>query len=323
MMKARGHTVFLYAGEQNEAPCDELITCISERERASVVGAKHYTEASFDPRAWHWRGFNGDAIAGIARRAKPHDFLCLIGGTAQKPIADAFPGHMSVEVGVGYGGWFSPYKVFESYAWMHMNYGARAPNGDPHAVDGAWFDAVIPGYLEPLDFPLSQTPEDYFLFMGRMTSRKGFGIAQQVCQHIGARLILAGPGGDPGGYGEYVGVVGPAERAKLMGGARALFAPTTYIEPFGNVAVEAQACGTPVIATDWGAFTETVVEGVTGYRCRSLKQFVRAAEVAPALDRSAIHRRAVETYSLPVIGERYEDYFLRLETLWGDGWNAL
>jgi hypothetical protein len=47
MMKDRGHTVYLYAGEQNEAPCDELITCISEADRAKVVGDKHYTEAAF------------------------------------------------------------------------------------------------------------------------------------------------------------------------------------------------------------------------------------------------------------------------------------
>ena len=32
MMKSLGHTVYLYASEENEAECDELITCITKEE---------------------------------------------------------------------------------------------------------------------------------------------------------------------------------------------------------------------------------------------------------------------------------------------------
>ena len=48
MMKERGHSVFLYAGETNEAMCDEHITVVSEAERKAHVGTKHFTEAPFD-----------------------------------------------------------------------------------------------------------------------------------------------------------------------------------------------------------------------------------------------------------------------------------
>ena len=58
MMKSIGHTVYLYAGEENEAPCDELITCITEEQRKEAVGNNHYTSASFNTNLPHWQIFN-------------------------------------------------------------------------------------------------------------------------------------------------------------------------------------------------------------------------------------------------------------------------
>lgn len=318
MMKDRGHTVFLYAGDQNEAPCDELVTCVTEDERRAFVGGKSFIEASFDCRLPHWRAFNERVIEGIRRRAQPHDFICVIGGHASKPIADALPHMMTVEFGIGYGGTFAKYRVWESYAWMHTVYGA-ATAGNPNAADGQWFDAVIPGYFEVERFPFRKEKDDYFFFIGRLTERKGYQIAADVCRAMGKRLIVAGQGTPPD-YGEYVGVVGPEERGRLMAGAQAVFVPTRYIEPFGNVAVEAMACGTPVLSTDWGAMTETVIDGVTGFRCRTFGEFRRAAEKAHTLDPHAIRQHAVRTYSLPVIAEKYERYFERLSLLWNEGW---
>jgi len=321
MMTERGHEVVLYAGEQNAAPVTEHVVCIDEAARAAHVGDRHYTEAPWEPLSPAWTVFLANAIDGIRARAGQRDFICLIGGYAQKAISDAFPAHLCVEIGVGYGGCVLPFKIFESYAWMHTVYGARSMNA-PCAVDGAWYDAVIPGYLDPAEFPYRgrhRREHDYYLFVGRLIDRKGYRVAQEVCEKLGKRLVLAGPG-EHHGYGEFVGVVGPEERGRLMAGARALFAPTTYIEPFGNVAIEAMACGTPVIATDWGAFTETVVDGVTGYRCRSFAEFIQAAKAAPHLDPQVIRRHILRHYSLGVIGAQYERYFERLSTLWGQGW---
>lgn len=320
MMKNMGHTVYTYGGPESESPADEHVACITEEERLDAVGDSHYTLASFDNTLPHWQKFNSNAIHEIGKRLQHQDFICVIGGRAHKPIADAFPGEMTVEFGIGYGGVFAKYKVFESYAWMHTCYGSTTNN--PNSVDGKFFDGVVPGYIDIKEFPFRETPDDYYLFIGRLTERKGYQIAVDVCKHLGKRLIIAGQGTPPE-YGEYVGVVGPEKRAELMGGAIATFAPTTYIEPFGTVAPEAMACGTPVITTDWGAFTETVVDGFTGFRCRTLKEFVYGAENAPFLDRMIIRNYAESMYSLEAIAPHYDKYFTRLQSLWGDGWYQL
>ena len=319
MMTNLGHEVYLYAGEKVDAPVTKLITCISEERRAQAVGGGHYTSATFDTNALHWRIFNTNVIRLMQSHLQPQDFICLIGGYAHKEIADKYPNHISVEFGVGYGGVFSKYRVFESYAWMHSIY---AGHKNPTAVDGQFFDTVIPGYLEPEMFPLGEGKGDYYLFIGRLIERKGYRIAQEVCQRLGKRLILAGPG-EQSGYGEFVGSIGPEQRAELMGNAIATFAPTLYIEPFGNVVIEAQACGTPTITTDWGAFTENNINGLTGYRCRTLQEFMDAAEKVKSLDRKKIREHSVSRYALDVIAKQYEDYFTRLLTLWDGGWYHL
>jgi glycosyltransferase involved in cell wall biosynthesis len=319
MMHDLGHEVFLYAGDEVEAPVTELITCVSKKQQeAALAGVPHYTQFPFN--GWLWDSFNAKAITEIADRIEKEDFICLIGGSAQKPIADAFPAHLSVEFGVGYGGVFAKYRVFESYAWMHSIYAGWK---NPTTADGQFYDAVIPGYLEPDIFPLGNGKGDekgeYYLFIGRLIDRKGYRIAQEVCERLGKRLILAGPG-EQSGYGEFVGSVGPEQRAKLMGGAIATFAPTLYVEPFGNVVIESQACGTPTITTDWGAFTENNVNDKTGFRCRTLAEFMQAAEDVKRLHRGTIRNHSIMRYNLDTIGLQYEAYFKRLLTLWGDGW---
>jgi glycosyltransferase involved in cell wall biosynthesis len=320
MMKERGHTVYLYGGDENEAMCDEHIVVAHEHERSLHVGDKHFTEASFDYTAPLWRAANMRSVNEISKRAQKEDFICVIGGVAQQPISAALPHMITVEFGIGYGGVFSKYRVFESYAWMHMVYGAQS-NGNPHTSDGNWWDEVIPGYLDPDMFPFSAEKDDYYLFMGRLVDRKGYSIAVDACKILGKRLVVCGQGTPPDGV-DYRGVVGPEERGLLMSRAKAVFVPTQYIEPFANVHVEAMTCGTPVITTDWGVFTETVINGFNGYRCRSMGEFILAAQNVHLLNPLFIRKAAVDQYSLNVVGSRYEQYFERLLTLWGNGWYA-
>lgn len=325
MMKACGHRVYLYAGMECDVETDGLVALVTEAERQEMVGGRHYTQADWgDPL---WATFNQRVIAALRDHPiQPHDFICLIGGVAQKPIADAFPAHMSVEFGIGYAGTFAKFRVFESYAWMHTIYGADT-GGNAGAADGRYFDAVIPNQIDDdLYADLGVVPsDDHALFVGRLIDRKGYRLAQEVCEAANIGLFLAGPGEPNDGWGEFLGEIDAQLRTDYMRKATCLIAPTQYIEPFGTVHIEALAAGCPVVAPDWGVFTETIQNGKNGWRCRTFKEYVDAVKASRHLGvyrRSEIADAARSRYSMARVGLKYETYFNRLSTLWGDGFYA-
>jgi glycosyltransferase involved in cell wall biosynthesis len=214
---------------------------------------------------------------------------------------------------------------------MHHVYGLQ------RHVNGRAYDAVVPNFFDPADFidptVFKGAPKaDYLLYIGRLVQRKGPHIAAAIAERMGLPLVVAGPGatswdkgkivypeGEFSGDVEYVGVVGFRERAKLMARARAVIVPTLYIEPFGGVAVEAMLSGTPVVASDWGSFTEIVTPDV-GMRFRTLRQGVEAVEYVSSLDPGAVRTAAVERFGLEAVGKRFMRWFDTLDTLWATGW---
>lgn len=319
MMFDRGHQVYLYTSDDNDARCTEHISCISKEQQAELFTP---------PLVWDWRTplwqtMANNAIREIGKRAQPDDFLCFIAGT-QKPIAEAFPDMMSVEFGVGYAGVFAPFVVYESYAWMHAVYGSQA-GGSVMAREGKNFDAVIPNAYDPDEFPLGKGDGGYLLYMGRLIHLKGIDIVSAIQKETGLPLVVAGEGDKrPDVPHEYLGVVGPEKRAELMGGAIATLYPTMYLEPFGGVAVETMFTGTPSITSDWGAFPELIPDQ---YRARTLQEYLDAIDTAKANQtlyrRTQLRNYATSRFSTAVVGDSYEKYFRRLETLRGAGWYEL
>ena len=322
-MMSLGHTVYLYAPEGSSAPCTEFIPVMTTEEQHRLLGVTQLVPLT--PNVF-WPGckpafacLNAKTIEGIKAREGKKDFICIIGGHSQKDIADAFPHITTVEFGIGYSGTFAKFRVFDSYSWMHTVYGSQDGKDDASRVDGKAFDAVIGHLHDPEDFKPSFEKSDYFLYIGRLTHRKGYQLAADVCKHLGVKLIVAGAEGDPPSYGEYVGLVGLEEKAKLMANAKAVFTPTQYIGPFENTHVEAMLCGTPVITTDWGVFTETVQHGVTGFRCRTFGEFVQAAQNCHKLSPEEIRLYAVDNFSIDRVKWQYEAYFDQLLELWHEG----
>jgi glycosyltransferase involved in cell wall biosynthesis len=328
MMLSNGHEVRLYSIEGSDAPCSQRIDIAPTDWRYHYFGDYDCASVGYARKgfAWdttkpYWREFN----EAVAREIKPQrEFVCIVGGTCQKPLIEAIRGEfIPVETCVGYLGSFAPFQVFESYAQMHHVYG-RNSGHLPHGCDGRNFDAVIPGSYHLEDFPFNAKPADYVVYVGRITERKGVAIAVEAARRANTNIILCGQGEpvttEP--HAQYVGHVNAVQRAAVMANAKAILVPSLYLEPFGGVNVEAQLCGTPAITSDWGAFPETVEHGVSGYRCRTLEQWVWAIQNVHKLDRLAVAERARRLYSLERIAGMYQEYFEMLDTLWGAGWYA-
>jgi glycosyltransferase involved in cell wall biosynthesis len=101
-----------------------------------------------------------------------------------------------------------------------------------------------------------------------------------------------------GGDREYVGEVSHGEKVELLQHARATVFPISWQEPFGLVMIESMACGTPVIATRWGAVPEVIEDGLTGIIVDDWRRTADALEAADALD-PQVMRRAVEERFTP------------------------
>jgi len=259
-----------------------------------------------------WQVYNKVVLNALEERLEPDDLVLLIAGRVHQPIIDRYP-NQTVEFGVGYSGVAARYRCFESYAWMHSVYAAHR---EPMSVDGVATDTVIPNYYDGSEFPAGDGQGGYLLYISRMEHRKGWQTAVDVAEHTGLPLKVAGihnPVFDPlPNTVEHVGIVHGLDKAALFGDAIATLVPTQYVEPFGGVAVESMLCGTPVITSDWGAFTETVDNSVTGYRCRTLTNYIQAVERAPLMDRQVIRTLAHDTFTYPSIAPRYNQWFVRI-----------
>jgi hypothetical protein len=320
MMTSLSHEVYLYAGDENDAEVTELVICITRQEQRDlgIPGPERVFDASFDIREPQWQLMNARAIEGIEERKQPGDLLCVMAGWNHKPIMDA-TGLRTVEFGIGYPGSFAPFRVFESFAWMHATYAAQQGLSQ---ADGRFYDVVIPSYFEADAFPMGDGSGGYLLYIGRLTQRKGLAVVKDLAERTGLPLVVAGDGEPEWIPPEctYIGHVNPEQRAKAMGDAIATVVPTLYLEPFGSVACESMMCGTPVLTTDWGAFTETVVQGRDGWRCRTLGEFEWAALHATELDRHVIRANAMARFSTENVRWQYDRYLRKIAALDDVGW---
>ena len=135
--------------------------------------------------------------------------------------------------------------------------------------------------------------EPTFLVVSALVPYKRLDVAIEACRRAGARLKIVGQGPEDGrlralarGNAEFLGWRTDEEVRELYREAAAVLLPGA--EDFGMVPVEAQACGTPVVALGMGGACETVQDGVTGILVEeeSVAAFADGLERVRSLDRN-------------------------------------
>jgi len=244
-------------------------------------------------------------------RSNRTDIICIpLEKTHEAAIKDL--NAVVIETGIGYSGSYLDFRIFESYSWMSKTLGEEKKS--PHNY---WF--VIPNSYNINDFKLSLNPTPLKVgFLGRIGSGKGCNIIIEIAKRLPhVQFVLCGPG-DPTPFLQtsvpnivYKGPIHGNERSGYLGSCIALLHPTKYLEPFGNSCVEAQLCGTPVIASDWGGMAETIEQFKTGVLCHTLADYCYGIQMAidGKFDRNYIHNRVVEKYDMYKIARQYEYVF--------------
>jgi len=332
MLLDLGHEVFLYGAEGSDAPCTKFIQTHSLKDIRDAYGeGDNRFSIGYD---WKNKQFKHDintnktkttlkyylnCIKEINKIKKPDDFLLITQGSYQKIIDDGVKLYLTCEPGIGYRGSYCNFRSFESSYIQNFTYGSENPR---QSINGRYYDRVMPNYFDVKDFPFNPDKGDYFLFMGRLIIRKGISIAIKTVDAIDGKLIIAGQKdeetdriGIDKKCCEYIGYADAKKRAKLMGGAKAVFCPSTYLEPFCGVHAESMLCGTPVITTNFGAFTDYVIDGFNGYKCNTLNDFVVAAKSVDKLDPYKI-REYANKFTLDSVKLEYQKWFKDLYQLY-------
>jgi glycosyltransferase involved in cell wall biosynthesis len=252
----------------------------------------------------------------LGLRYRPGDLILCFYGIDHRDAVEGIPDAIVIEPSIGYRPEcvFAPYRVFTSYAQMHYYYGQKNMLLSP-----SWYDAVIPNAFSPSEFEYSDQKQDYCLYLGRISADKGIHLAIQMTEQTGQRLIIAGPGDlaslDYQTIPKHVTMYGYADveqRRQLLRDARVLIAPTYYVEPFGNIVVEALMSGTPVITTDWGGFVDTNPNGLTGFRCRNFAEFINAMNRIDEINHEDCRDWAMENFSETVVHDQFDQYFQKI-----------
>ena len=167
----------------------------------------------------------------------------------------------------------------------------------------------------------------YALAMGRICPEKGFHLALDAASAAGLPLFLAGTAfGYPShqSYFEeairsrlrdahrFLGAIGGVRKQKLVAGARCLVVTSQVAETSSLAAMEALACGTPVVAFRVGALCELIDDGRTGYLVDTVMDLPDAIRASQKLDPVACRREAELRFSSEIMEAKYMDLYRKV-----------
>ena len=178
--------------------------------------------------------------------------------------------------------------------------------------------------------PFGEQPGDGVCFVGRVDPEKGIVEAIEIAKRLGRHLRIAAKVGNlptmrdyyenvfipavrhAGSDVEYLGEITGPERDTLYAESWATLMPGAWPEPFGLVAIESLACGTPILARRAGALPEIIRDGVDGFFGDDVQALAFYADRITRLDRAAIRASVLDRFSAARMADRYEALYARM-----------
>ena len=186
---------------------------------------------------------------------------------------------------------------------------------------------VLSNGVEPRDWPLGEGG-DSLVWFGRIVPEKAPHLAIEAARLLGRPLTIVGRVGDRS-YAEqevfsrlgsdvtYLGPLGVAELAAVIGRSACTLVTPVWLEPFGLVIPESLACGTPVAAFDAGGVGE-IASRTLGVATAPIGDAAALAEAASAVisavrsgetSRADIREGAISAFSQAQRSALLEDLF--------------
>ena len=308
----RGHDVTLFAAGDSQT---------TARLRAPVPHGLR-----LDPRAPDAIAAHVAALGQVAERLREFDVVhshldlpgLLLGHFATTPFLHTLHGRLDLP------GLTEVYRVFRRAALVSISASQRGPLA---GLDLNWRATVHHGLpLDGVPVPARGGQGGYLAFLGRLSVEKGITIAIEVAHAVGIPLRIAAKV-DPadrayfeeivrplidGTFIQYIGEISDDEKWKFLGEALCLLFAIDWPEPFGLAAIEALACGTPVVARPFGALPEIVDDGETGWLASTVPELVDRVRRVEMIDRAHCRDVVARRFSVEALVDAYENVYRTL-----------
>ncbi|MFZ4803694.1 MAG: glycosyltransferase family 4 protein [Synechococcus lacustris] len=202
-------------------------------------------------------------------------------------------------------------------------------NSQRHPCTNAnWLKTIHHGLPRDLyEYKQTNGTAQYLAFIGRISPEKGIDRAIEIANRMGLPLKIAAKidHADQAYYREhiapmiaanakieFIGEINDQGKQQLLSQALALLFPVDWPEPFGLVMIEANACGTPVVAWRNGSTPEVINDGINGYIVESIDNAVSAIKQLEKLDRLKIRQNFESRFCADKEAEEYENVYRQL-----------
>jgi glycosyltransferase involved in cell wall biosynthesis len=221
--------------------------------------------------------------------------------------------------------WYPPHVFQLRRAGLHLHCVSAAQRRT--CPPGAALLEDVPNGVSVDELWVDVPKDDYALVLSRICPEKNLAAALDAGRRAGVPVIL---GGQVFPYAEheryfreeiaprldaqirFIGPVGWAAKRRLLSAAKCLLQPSLAPETSSLVAMEAIACGTPVIAFPSGALPEIIEPGRTGWIVRDEHEMAQAIGWASAIDPVECRGVARRRFSVEATIERYLSLYERL-----------